>query len=365
MKKSLTFILRSIGLAILLFTSSINLSMATKHIITVQNFTFSPTSLSVNLGDTIRWTWVSGTHTTTSTTIPVGAVAWDKPIDATHLSYEYVPALTGTYNYMCTIHPSMLAAFTVVCPTAIPVTIDAGGATTFCKGSQVNLFKSSVGSFSSYQWKLDDVAITGATNTNYNAKASGSYALTAFNSCGNASVSNQIIVDVNKKPKAKITPSGPITICTNESVLLTVSSSNNQTYIWKKDNQKIAGATNSTLLVTAAGSYTCKVTKTNTGCKKTSKPVVVSVTCKGSFVSDRVGASVFPNPTQDYFTLNFSGLSNEEMTINIYDLSGKLVETHERSFENMVVGKNLPAGIYFAEIKSAGNPAITIKLLKN
>ncbi len=89
---------------------------ATKHVINVQNYSFSPSSITdVQVGDTIRWVWVSGSHTTTSTTIPAGAATWDHPINSTSTFYEYAVTLSGTYNYKCTPHAAMgmVGSFTV------------------------------------------------------------------------------------------------------------------------------------------------------------------------------------------------------------------------------------------------------------
>jgi plastocyanin len=83
---------------------------ATKWVVNVQSFSFTPSSLpAVNLGDTIRWVWINGSHTTTSTvaTIPPGAAAWNSPITSAVPSFEYVPAVTGTYNYWCIPHQAM------------------------------------------------------------------------------------------------------------------------------------------------------------------------------------------------------------------------------------------------------------------
>ncbi|MDP4189721.1 MAG: T9SS type A sorting domain-containing protein [Bacteroidota bacterium] len=90
---------------------------AVKHIIHVQNFSFNPSSLSsVSLGDTIKWVWVNGTHTTTSTTIPLGAASWDNPINSSDSVFEYVPIVTGVFNYKCIFHASMgmIGSFTVL-----------------------------------------------------------------------------------------------------------------------------------------------------------------------------------------------------------------------------------------------------------
>ncbi len=88
---------------------------AAKFTVTVQNFSFSPSDLpNVHVGDTIHWEWVSGSHTTTSTTIPSGASPWDHPINSTSTSFEYKVTVAGTYNYKCTPHESagMVASFT-------------------------------------------------------------------------------------------------------------------------------------------------------------------------------------------------------------------------------------------------------------
>lgn len=78
------------------------------HIITQQSFTFSPSSLTgVLTGDTIKWVWTSGTHTTTSGTIPTGASSWDAPLTSGNTSFKYKALVTGTYNYVCTYHATM------------------------------------------------------------------------------------------------------------------------------------------------------------------------------------------------------------------------------------------------------------------
>lgn len=77
---------------------------ATTLVIQVANFSFSPNLTPAHVGDTIKWMWVSGTHTTTSTTVPVGAQTWDAPLDLTHTSFTYIIAVAGQYNYKCTPH---------------------------------------------------------------------------------------------------------------------------------------------------------------------------------------------------------------------------------------------------------------------
>lgn len=87
---------------------------ATIVVVTQQENTFTPQTFEVNVGDTIRWVWTSGVHTTTSTTIPAGAAQWDSPLTAEVDTVDYVVTVAGNYAYVCTPHASigMTGSFT-------------------------------------------------------------------------------------------------------------------------------------------------------------------------------------------------------------------------------------------------------------
>ena len=101
-KRILTFIMAFV-LSFFVYTESHSVT----KIINVSNFAFTPQNENAETGDTIKWVWVSGFHTTTSSNIPTGAAAWDALIDPSNLTFIYVPQMTGTYNYVCTPHASM------------------------------------------------------------------------------------------------------------------------------------------------------------------------------------------------------------------------------------------------------------------
>lgn len=96
-------------------------SFATKHNIAVAEFSFTPSSLTIPLGDTIVFNWVNGTHTATSTSVPAGAAPFDAPISSGSVILTYVPTKVGTYAYICTPHSSMgmTGSFSVTFPTSI------------------------------------------------------------------------------------------------------------------------------------------------------------------------------------------------------------------------------------------------------
>jgi plastocyanin len=76
---------------------------------------FVPDNLpNVHVGDTVKWVWIGGSHTTTSTSVPAGASTWDAPINSINTTFIYKVVVPGTYNYVCTIHaPGMSGSFAV------------------------------------------------------------------------------------------------------------------------------------------------------------------------------------------------------------------------------------------------------------
>lgn len=78
-------------------------------------FVFAPDTLNIAYGDTVRWVWVSGEHTTTNHD---GTVCgsfnpphlWNELLTGGNPSFSYVfappaiPAVDSTYYYECQIH---------------------------------------------------------------------------------------------------------------------------------------------------------------------------------------------------------------------------------------------------------------------
>lgn len=90
--------------SVLLMSAFCLRAFATIHTVQVANFSFTPGSFSASVGDTVRWQWVSGSHTTTSTSVPSGAGTWDAPMNSSNPTFSYVILFAGTYNYKCTPH---------------------------------------------------------------------------------------------------------------------------------------------------------------------------------------------------------------------------------------------------------------------
>lgn len=77
---------------------------ANTAIIQVGGFSFTPNAVTVNIGDTVKFMWTSGIHTTTSLTIPTNAAPWSSPMDSGHTVFVYKVMVPGLYNFQCNFH---------------------------------------------------------------------------------------------------------------------------------------------------------------------------------------------------------------------------------------------------------------------
>ena len=94
----------------------------------MQDYAFSPATLTVHAGDTVTWTnHDQAPHDVTTTSAPV---AVKSPMLSTGQSFTYTFTTAGTYSYYCSIHPDMRAQVIVQpAAAAAPVASPAPGTT--------------------------------------------------------------------------------------------------------------------------------------------------------------------------------------------------------------------------------------------
>ena len=76
---------------------------------------------------------------------------------------------------------------------------------------------------------------------------------------------------------------------------------------------------------------------------------------------------VAPNPFNNTFQLNFETVSNEQVTLKIYDMLGKLIDNRNveaNAINTVQLGKNYQAGIYNVNV-SQGEKRQNIRVIKN
>lgn len=103
--------------------------LAADHAVTIEGFAFSPSTVTVQVGDSVTWTNQDNTaHTATA-----GDGSFDTESLGTGESSTITFATAGTYAYACAIHPTMTgtvvveAAAATPAPTTTPTAGEAGG----------------------------------------------------------------------------------------------------------------------------------------------------------------------------------------------------------------------------------------------
>jgi plastocyanin len=102
-----------------LLTSTVLFSQTT-HDVTVQNFSFSPQSLTITVGDIVRWTNISGTHNVKAddnsfTSGPAAPAPWE---------YTHTFTAVGSNPYYCEPHQGMGMTGTIIVQDPVGVSDD-------------------------------------------------------------------------------------------------------------------------------------------------------------------------------------------------------------------------------------------------
>ena len=65
---------------------------------------FTPQNVTINVGDTVEWTWAGNNHSTTSGTPGNADGLWDSGVHNIGFTFSRVFTTPGTFNYFCSPH---------------------------------------------------------------------------------------------------------------------------------------------------------------------------------------------------------------------------------------------------------------------
>ena len=94
--------------------------------VTIKNFAFSPTPVTITQGDTVTWTWAGPDTNHSVTSDPNQADSWDSDPGRTPSAADHIPGSTfahtfntsGTFTYLCKVHSFMTGKVIVKAPGA-------------------------------------------------------------------------------------------------------------------------------------------------------------------------------------------------------------------------------------------------------
>jgi len=101
------------------------LALANVANISIVNFAFTPSSVSINVNDSVKWTWAGSPHSTTSDT-----GLWESGVQGTGATFTHTFASAGSFPFHCSVHPFMTGTITVQeanVPPTVTLTTPADG----------------------------------------------------------------------------------------------------------------------------------------------------------------------------------------------------------------------------------------------
>ncbi|MFI5221854.1 MAG: T9SS type A sorting domain-containing protein [Bacteroidia bacterium] len=219
--------------------------------------------------------------------------------------------------------------YITVSQTVTPTISIVSGDTNICQGTTAN-FGSSIsngGSIPVFQWSVNGVNagtnISTFTSSTLNNGDTVMCVLTSSISCATASIisSNKMGIKVSPTPAVPtVSQLGNVLTCSLSGLI----------YQWYINNTLISGATNQSYTIPQSGSY--KVIITNTyGCSNISVAfAAIKVGVKE--LSSMNGFRIFPNPSPDFFNMQFGLKTSEKIYFTVFDLSGKKMFEEEKEF---------------------------------
>ncbi|MBK9248760.1 MAG: choice-of-anchor D domain-containing protein [Ignavibacteria bacterium] len=254
------------------------------------------------------------------------SVTTDNPTGYTYQWRKNSTNITGANatNYTITsIQASDAATYDVVITgctpltsTAVQVLVNAPPTITtqpsdqiVCPGSAVTFNASASGTGLSYQWKHNNINITGATNSVLTLPTtthadSGSYSLVVTGLCAPLQTSNIVSLKFTPAPTISKNPRDT-TVCNGASVTLSVTANGTGlTYQWQKDGVNVDGAQSNTLNLNSisnanAGAYIV-IVKNSCNLTTASSSAILSLRESASITEQPVDLTIQTNLTATF-----------------------------------------------------------------
>lgn len=227
-----------------------------------------------------------------------GPLKWQWILNGSNLSGAtdslYFAKTTGIYKVTITdsitgcTSTSAGVSLTFNAPPSAPLTYSTN---TKCAGDSIKLSTNN-GSGLTWQWNYNGSNISGATDSIYYAKNSGTYKVTvSSSSSGCSSTSATVSLTFNALPVASVASIGSTSRCVGDSVKLITNNGSGLTRQWQLNGSNISGGTDSIYYAKASGTYRVVITNATTGCSNTSSGLSVTINALPS-------ASINPSSTQ-------------------------------------------------------------------
>lgn len=112
--------------------------------------------------------------------------------------------------------------------------------------------------------------------------------------------------------------------------------------------------------------YTTATGTTGSVAQGVQQPYEISIVLGVEENQISLNMQAYPNPTSNYLTLNIGDFDSTNLSFQLFDITGKLIETNKitKSIETIRM-ENLSSGSYFLKVTRNNKEVKTFKLIKN
>ena len=111
--------------------------------------------------------------------------------------------------------------------------------------------------------------------------------------------------------------------------------------------------------------YTTNIGTTGSVAQGLQQPYEISIVLGIDNHSINLELTAYPNPTANYLTLNVGNAEVSTLNFQLYDISGKLIESRKIISSSVTIGiENLPSATYFLKVNNNINEVKTFKIIK-
>ena len=228
---------------------------------------------------------------------------------------------------------------TIGTPTGAPISSFTVPNAYICSNDSVSLVNNSTNA-TSYLWTTNGGSISSPNNANTHItfSNSGSYTinLIATGPGGVDTSSQTITVNVGVAPIAMASLSDS-TICLDNPIVTFINQSQNANgYLWSFGDGGTSTDASPWHVYPGAGTFNVTLTAINGTCPNSVKQFQVTVgNCSSIEETASLNTVIFPNPTSNNITINYHLMSKVNLSINIYDLTGRKINALYHGINNI------------------------------
>jgi bacillolysin len=284
-------------------------------------------SVNLTAGGATTYSWSSGQTTSSIAITPTASTSYTV--------YGTASACTNSLVSSISVNPN---------PT---VTVNSA---TICNGQSTNISASGA---TTYSWS------SGQTTASITVSPTGNttYSVTGYSgTCSNTRTTSVVV-----NPNPTVTVNSPV-ICVGQTATITGTGATSYTF-------NPGNITGNPIAVSPTVSTTYTVIGANGfNCSSLAVSSVSVSLCTGveeipASTTPNV-ISIFPNPTDSYIEI-YNTVTKDKTTINVYDVTGKLITTKEADFYKEYIDMSKFAkGLYFVEVMNGEKRIYKTKIIK-